>query len=109
MNFNSPYERIKQPLEAGGGPRIVETAGYIPIQAQIAQFINAGKRLEDYRKQYDFGMGQPVPEDFIDPTKRKGFDIIDAQNLVNEIKQKQGLPPITEEKPIEIKEEEVKK
>lgn len=88
MKFNNPYEREKQPLEAGGGERIVETAGYVPIQAQIAQFINAGKRLEDYRSQFDFGNGQPVPEDFIDPTKSKGFDIIDAQNLLNEVQQK---------------------
>lgn len=110
MKFNSPYEREKQPVEAGGGERIVETAGYVPIEAQIAQFINAGKRLEDYRSQYDFGNGQPVPEDFIDPTKKKDFDIIDAQNLVDEVNEKVSLLQKTKKIPKEkVETEEVKK
>jgi len=98
MKFNTPWDRIDVPKESGGGERIVETAGYVPLNAQIAQFINAGKRLEDYRSQYDFGLGQPVPEDFIDPTKKKNFDIIDAQDFLEEIKIEAESQKTSEEK-----------
>lgn len=96
MKFSTPWEREVLPDEINSGERLVETAGYVPIQAQIAQFINAGKRLQDYRNTFDFDAGKPIPEDFIDPTKRKGFDIIDAQMVLNGIQPQTGSVPVTE-------------
>lgn len=105
MEFNTKYKANPGKPEVNSGIRIVETAGYVPLNAQIQQFINAGKRLEDYRKQYDFGLGQPVPEDFIDPLKKKNLDIVDVELILKSQIQEQKA----KSKPPEVKNETIKK
>ena len=60
-----------------------ETAGYIPADKQIEMFIQAGRRLDQARKeQYDFAEGEEVPEDVVvDPTRSGSFDLADASQL----------------------------
>lgn len=60
-----------------------ETAGYIPAEQQIEMFIQAGRRLDQARKeQYDFAEGEEVPDDVVvDPTRSGAFDLADASQL----------------------------
>lgn len=79
--FNTRYERKKSPLEMGGGDRITETAGYLPPQKQIEQFMVAGRRLAESRKEmFDFPDGKEDPS-FSDPTRSPNFDLADAFQL----------------------------
>lgn len=85
MAFQTPYSRELLPDEPGGGRRIVETAGYIPAKRQITDMINAGARLDAYRKgMYDYE--HPSDDDgyTIDPTRGPNFDLADAYRLGKE-------------------------
>lgn len=80
MDFNTRYARpISAPAEAVDSKSKTETAGYIPADVQILRLIEAGKRLDAYRKEaYDFNPDEEVPDDFIDPTRSGSFDLADA-------------------------------
>lgn len=82
MAFFGKYRRPE--LDEGKMDSVskVETAGYIPADVQINMFIEAGRRLEQARKeQFDFAPEEEVPDDFIDPTRRGDFDLVDAQQI----------------------------
>jgi len=82
MDFFGKHRRPK--LDEGKMDDVskVETAGYIPADVQIEMFIQAGRRLDQARKeQFDFGPEEEVPEDFIDPTRNGSFDLADASQL----------------------------
>jgi len=56
MALQTRYKLDPLVLEAGGGEILVETAGYVPADIRIKEFIEAGIRLADYRREaYDFG------------------------------------------------------
>lgn len=79
--FMTRYTRPDLPLESGGGESLVESAGYIPAQRQIEQFMTAGRRLALARKEmFDFPDGVER-EDFTDPTRSPNFDLADAVEL----------------------------
>lgn len=81
--FMTRWERPKPHLEAGGGERRTESAGYIPPQKQIEQFILAGQRLNAARKEmYDFPDGKEVDPNFYDPTRSPNFDMADASAML---------------------------
>lgn len=64
---------------AGGGQRIIETAGYIPKREQLRLLAKSGRQLEEYRKSLypDMDDGKyPVEEEY-DPTTRKDYDYFD--------------------------------
>lgn len=83
--FQTPYTRVVLPDEAGGGKRLVETAGYIPAQRQITDMINAGQRLDLYRKgQYDYEHPDHDDGYTVDPTRSPNFDLADAYQLGKE-------------------------
>lgn len=66
---------------------IVERDSYIDPKKQIQQMIMAGERLTDFRKiekMYDVMEGD-AEEDI---TRNKGFDMIDAQNVSNNLNNK---------------------
>ena len=87
MDFFGKHRRPK--LDEGKMDDVskVETAGYIPADVQIEMFIQAGRRLDQARKeQFDFGPEEEVPEDFIDPTRKSGFDMADASLLSQEVR-----------------------
>lgn len=82
---NSHFSTVKRPEKAEFYERIdnetlVERAGYIPTKQRIEEFINAGKRLSDYRKEkYHFAPGQKIDENFVDPTTNPGYDFAQAK------------------------------
>lgn len=69
--------------EKGGGPRITEQAGYVPVQIQVRNMIAAGERLGEYRKeQFDYAAGETVPDDVeVDITRSPNFDLADGTQL----------------------------
>lgn len=82
MKFFTQYDRPDLIEEVMSDDSITETAGYIPPERQIVDMINAGVRLGEFRKEaYDFGSGEEVPDDYIDPTRSPNFDMADAQAI----------------------------
>lgn len=81
--FSTKWERSKPFYEKGGGKVIVEKAGYVSANDRIQAIINAGQRLNEYRKeQFHFQADQEVPEDFNDPTVSPQFDEFAAKDAM---------------------------
>lgn len=77
MKFETHYSRTPAPPEINTGEKLVETAGYMTAQQRIEAIMNAGQRLESWRKeQFDFS--DKIDENFFDPTRRKNYDLADA-------------------------------
>ena len=75
------WKRPKPDKEINSGEQVTETAGYIPADIQIEDMLAAGMRLGEYRREmYDFDANEEVPEDFMDPTRSPGVDVVDVQN-----------------------------
>jgi hypothetical protein len=73
-----PYEG-----EKNSGKDNVERVGYIPIKRQYMNFLAAGQRLTEYRLgEYDFQDEKSIDDDFSDPTRDKGFDMVDAHQIM---------------------------
>lgn len=54
-------------------------SGWMPIALQVKRMEAAGMRLQAYKEAvYDFKFKVPVPDDANDPTRRKGYDMLDA-------------------------------
>jgi len=83
MKFNTPYDRVVDEGEVMSLISKTETAGYVPAEKKILNLINAGKRLDNYRKeQYDIAEGEDVSEDVVfDVTRSPNFDMADASQL----------------------------
>jgi len=81
------YNRPDSVAEPGGGPRLTESAGYMPVRVQVEQMILAGQALGEYRKEkYDFDNEKDVPTDVLpDPTRSPSFDLADGS---------MSLPPL---------------
>lgn len=77
------WERPPSKNEPGGGQRITESAGYMPVRAQVEMMIQAGVQLGDFRKaKYDFDNEKDVPDDVQpDITRSPGFDQADGSML----------------------------
>jgi len=88
MEIYTQFKRPEKKFEKKSGPSKVDIAGYRNQNLRIEDLINAGARLVDWRRaQFDFNEGDEIDEDFIDPTRNKGFDMEDAsvlQRLVEE-------------------------
>jgi hypothetical protein len=82
------YTRFKRPekkLTQNSGELKVEKAGYIPIKKQIQSLIDAGRRLDDARREsYDFGDDDEIDYEYSDPTRDSNFDLSDAHNLATQ-------------------------
>lgn len=81
MEFNTKYHRKRDELKIFDPQSLVERQGYIPPKVQIENMILAGKRLNDFRMGYEFNSDEIVPDDYMDPTRNPGFDLVDASNL----------------------------
>lgn len=105
------FDRPPSDAEVNSGESIVETAGYVPAERQIQSLIDAGVRLEDYRKGCDFLDGVDTGED--DPTRQPGFDLADASAMArsanariaerNRIAAEEAAKKVEEEKEKEVK------
>lgn len=99
--FNNHWERTRTPAKPNSGKTKVETAGYIPADQQIKSLLDAGQRLVDYRRGYDFAAGQK-DNGFIDPTRSPNYDMADAsQDLRRSENKKKELVEASEKARIE--------
>lgn len=81
MALQTRYRLDPLVLEEGGGEVLVETAGYVPADVRIREFIEAGIRLGEYRKEaYDFGAEEEVDFDQADPLRSKAVDIAEVSS-----------------------------
>lgn len=85
MQFFTEYNRPPSDAEIQDYVSITETAGYLPAHVQIENLIDAGRRLDAYRKEaYEFPDGV-VPPDYVDPTRSPGFDMADGTRIGREV------------------------
>jgi len=87
------YSRLNPPRNykerPGSKITLTETAGYMPTKVRIENLINAGVRLDNYRREaYDFAPGEEAT-DYYDPTRRQGFDPADGSEMERNIKKRQ--------------------
>lgn len=55
-----------------------QKVGYISAKSRIENLMLAGQRLKEYRQeQYDWPDGN-IDENYVDPTRRRGYDMSDA-------------------------------
>lgn len=84
-------EEKKQWIEKNTGEIIVERSGYIPARKRIENLMLAGQRLiESRHAMYDFNAGEPIDENFYDPTREKDFDLADATRIQNDLEAKKN-------------------
>jgi len=73
----------------GSKETLTETAGYMPAKIRIENLIQAGIRLDNYRKEaYDFGENSTDndEETFQAPERSYGFDPADGSIIQNNLK-----------------------
>lgn len=87
VNIYSSFKRPEKVYEMfDPADTIVETAGYITVQQRINNMMVSGERLKLARaEKYDFKQGEPVDENFNDPTRDPNFDLADASQILNSV------------------------
>lgn len=95
MIFRTPYNESEfrkeypKKYEKVNNKKLVEVAGYIPAKQRIENLMLAGMRLATFRSElYDFQAGEPLDENFTDPTRSPNFDLADAFQISNALEQK---------------------
>jgi hypothetical protein len=87
--FVTQYNSVPAEPEVNTGEIVTEQAGYVPPKFQIEQLLAAGQRLADYREEmFDFTGDEEVSDDFDDPTRRPGFDLVDAGEIMQGVRSK---------------------
>jgi len=94
INVRSNWEnRPKSRPEKGGGVSLVETAGYIPAKQKIESMINAGRRLAQNRaNNFHIQPGESDEGHEPDPTMAPGYDLADASNQLNAVRERLKKP-----------------
>lgn len=84
--INTPYYRIRQGGVSLDIKDIVDRANYRTLESQVDLLMRSGRQLAAYRAGlYDFTEDQSVPDDYNDPTRDAGFDLVDAHALARGI------------------------
>nr|QJB18789.1 MAG: hypothetical protein [Microvirus sp.] len=84
------YSLGKRFPEKNSGESLVETVGYVSTQKRIESMILAGQRLEQIKKQkYDFPDPKNINFDLYDHTRSKNYDMADAFQELEMVKQRQ--------------------
>lgn len=88
-----PYSKANPPPIMAEPPgsleTLTETAGYMPAKIRIENLINAGARLDQYRREaYDFGPDSTEndEETFQAPERSYGFDPSDGSIIEHNLK-----------------------
>lgn len=77
--------------EPGGGPRIVDTSGYVPAKVRIKALIQAGVNLAAMQGTYHFSPDEDVPLDL--RALPRSMDLADASQVVEDMRSTiSGLP-----------------
>lgn len=75
------YMREERVGEIFSPETMTEQVGYLSAEKQVTRLIQAGVRLDDFRKeQYHFESEEQVTEGFFDPDLEPGYDLVDAKN-----------------------------
>jgi len=90
--FQTPYMRHILPREKHDMTDTqTETQGYRSAQQQIQELLQAGQRLDAFRRGYyesgypvDYG-NDPDPDILMDPTRSTGFDPVDIRPLADSV------------------------
>lgn len=78
MLHQSRYNTVHASPETCNQKSKTQKTGYIPAKQRVENLMLAGQRLKEYRnEQYDWPDGN-IDENYIDPTRRKGYDLADA-------------------------------
>jgi len=77
MEFKTKWNSIPTYSIPNSGEIKVEKAGYIPIRDQINQMLLAGRRLNEYRKEF-YDSTNPRDDIDVDPTRSPDYDLADA-------------------------------
>lgn len=88
--FTTYNNRPSAVAEVNSGKRITQTAGYIPFDKQIRSMLDAGQRLDAFRKG-QFGSTDGTEPD-VDPTSKYDFDHFEASRIVRDLRAKAVLP-----------------
>lgn len=86
MIHQSRYNTVHASPEVSEQKSKTQKTGYISAKQRIENLMLAGNRLKEYRQeQYDWPDGN-IDENFVDPTRRKGYDLADASQdaLINQ-------------------------
>lgn len=83
--YNTPKDRRLSPDETGFSPSKVSIEGYLPAKIQIERLINAGQRLNEWRRDFMFAMNEEVPEDNLNPLISRNLDITDIDAIGNSV------------------------
>lgn len=79
MEIYTHYKRPPRAYQPHGGKVLLERQGYVSAKDRIEAIMEAGKRLIMTRgEQFDFKEGEEIDEDYYDPTRSKGYDMVDA-------------------------------
>lgn len=79
MNNYSWMNRPPTTKEKGGGPVLVDRAGYVPAKKRIEAIMLAGKQLLTARREeYDADINVNIDNLIPDPTRSPGYDLADA-------------------------------
>lgn len=107
MEFRIAYRAGRNPGQVMDSVSKVETVGYVSAKERIERMMEAGSRLNMFRReQFDFEMDK-VEENWEDVTRKPGFDMADAaQSLLAVEKRIESAKKVAAEKK---KEEEKKK
>jgi len=68
---------------------LLDADGYIPAQTQVENLLLAGRNLEEYRREmYEYPDGVKEDDPPMDPSRRRGFDPVDAQHIMQDVRRK---------------------
>jgi hypothetical protein len=91
LNFGTKYVREKDIGEINSGEIITNKVLMFNAQQIVSDMMRAGVRLMNHRalnQNADFKADEEVPDDYIDPTRNKNFDMADATALENHLNNK---------------------
>lgn len=84
--FDSDFKIIGEKMDP---KTIFSIAGYRDTRTMVEDFIYSGKRLEASRmEQYDYSPDVDIDDVPVNPTQRRGFDMVDADNVMEALKDK---------------------
>ena len=115
MKFRQIKDDVKWKGEKLSEGSDVEQIGYVDVKKQVEAFIDAGRRLDNYRKElYDIAPNAtPEEEDeaVIDPTRNPNYDMADASQdmLIAEFNMRNSGPAPEQKKEKKPKVEPIEK
>lgn len=99
--LRTKYNYVPPEGEINNDRRMVEMAAVRTNQQRVRELLMAGFRLEVSRQQFDSALFEDgvIPENYFDVTRDPNFDMADAFQLVEQIRERLKSPPISKNRP----------